>query len=157
VETGFTQNLSTDSDGAFLFSRLPVGRYELRVEKAGFTTYLQTGIQLTLDRVATQTVVLQVGPVTEQVMVQAEAELVTTRTVTGGQLIDQKRIMALPLNGRRPERLIYAAPGTVDLGRNACRICGHGGVYPSEEAAGVNGAGLYQVSFQLDATSHNDT
>jgi hypothetical protein len=157
VETGFTQNVSTDSEGAFLFSRLPVGRYELRVEKAGFTTYMQTGIQLTLDRVATQTVILQVGQVTEQVTVQAEAELVTTRTVTGGQLIDQKRIMALPLNGRRPERLIYAAPGTVDLGRNACRICGHGGVYPGEETAGVNGAGLYQVNFQLDATSHNDT
>jgi hypothetical protein len=45
----------------------------------------------------------------------------------------------------------------VDLGRNACRICGQGGFYPGEETAGVNGTGQGQVQFQLDATSHNDT
>lgn len=157
VETGFTQTVSSDATGAFLFSRLPVGNYELRVEKPGFTTYVQAGIRLTVDRVATQTVTLQVGQVTEQVTVQAEAELITTRTATAGQLVDQKRIVELPLNGRRPERLIYLAVGTVDLGRNACRICGHGGVYPGEETAGVNGAGMGQVNFQLDATGHNDT
>ena len=98
-----------------------------------------------------------VGAVSEQVTVQAEAELIQTRTAAAGQLVDEKRIIELPLNGRRPERLVYLAAGTVDLGRNACRICGHGGVYPGEETAGVNGAGLYQVNFQLDGTSHDDT
>src|SRR5713226_5107049 len=65
VETGFTQSVSTDATGAFLFPRLPVGNYELRVEKAGFTTYVQAGIGLTVDRAATQSVVLQVGQVSE--------------------------------------------------------------------------------------------
>jgi len=157
VETGFTQNVATDATGAYLFSRLPVGSYELRVEKQGFSTYVQAGIQLTVDRVASQIVTLQVGQVTEQVTVRAEAELIATRTATAGQLVDRMRIAELPLNGRRPERLLYLAAGTVDLGRNACRICGHGGVYPGEETAGVNGAGMGQVNFQLDATSHNDT
>ena len=157
LDTGFVQNAVSDSSGGFLFSRLPVGSYELRVEKPGFSAYVQSGIQLSVDRVASQTVTLQVGAVSEQVTVQAEAELVTTRTATAGQLVNQKSIVELPLNGRRPERLIYLAAGTVDLGRNACRICGHGGVYPGEETAGVNGAGLYQVNFQLDGTSHNDT
>jgi hypothetical protein len=157
VATGFAQSVTTDATGAFLFSRLPIGEYELRVEKPGFSTYVQAGIGLTVDRAASQNVTLQLGQVAEQVTVQAEAELVTTRTATAGQLVDQKRIVELPLNGRRPERLIYLAAGTVDLGRNACRICGHGGVYPGEETAGVNGAGLYQVNFQLDGTSHNDT
>ena len=40
VDTGFTQTVSSDAAGAFLFSRLPVGSYELRVEKAGFTGYV---------------------------------------------------------------------------------------------------------------------
>src|SRR5262249_20294020 len=40
---------------------------------------------------------------------------------------------------------------------NSCQICGQGGVYPGEETAGGNGAGVYQGNFQLDATSHNDT
>ena len=45
----------------------------------------------------------------------------------------------------------------MDLGRNGCRICGHGGVYPNEQTAGVNGAGMGQVNYQLDGVGHNDT
>lgn len=157
VDTGFAQETRSGSTGAFLFSRLPVGTYELRVEKTGFSNYGQSGIRLAVDQMATQNVVLSVGQLTEQVTVQAEIELITTRTAAGGQLVNEKQIRELPLQGRRPERLIYLAAGTVDLGRNACRICGHGGVYPGQETAGVNGAGLSQVNFQLDGTSHNDT
>jgi hypothetical protein len=157
TETGFSQSAMSDVTGSFLFSRLPVGNYELRVEKAGFSAYVQSGMQLTVDRMATQNVALQVGAVNEQVTVQAGAELIETRTAVAGQLVDEKRIIELPLNGRRPERLVYLAAGTIDLGRNSCQICGHGGVYPGEETAGVNGAGIYQVNFQLDGASHNDT
>jgi hypothetical protein len=157
TETGFSQSAQSDVTGSFLFSRLPVGNYELRVEKAGFSAYVQSGMQLTVDRMATQNVALQVGAVNEQVTVQAGAELIETRTAVAGQLVDEKRIIELPLNGRRPERLVYLAAGTIDLGRNSCQICGHGGVYPGEETAGVNGAGIYQVNFQLDGASHNDT
>src|ERR1051326_2091944 len=157
LETGFTQTFSSDTEGAFLFSRLPVGTYELRVEKAGFSAYVQSGIHLTVDRAATQNVTLQVGAVTEAVTVNAEAELMQTRTATAGALVDGKRIVEMPLNGRRPERLVYMAPGTIDLGRNSCQICGQGGVYPGEETAGVNGAEIYQLIFQRDGPSHNDT
>jgi hypothetical protein len=55
---------------------------------------------------ATQNVALQVGAVNEQVTVQAGAELIETRTAVAGQLVDEKRIIELPLNGRRPERLV---------------------------------------------------
>ncbi len=157
LATGFTQTTESGTTGTYLFSRLPIGSYEMRVEKAGFGTFVQSGIRLNVDQMATQNVTLSIGQVTEQVSVQAEAELIATRTATGGQLVDQRQIRELPLQGRRPERLLYLAAGTVDLGRNACRICGHGGVYPGQETAGVNGAGLAQVNFQLDGTSHNDT
>src|SRR6266436_7260442 len=52
---------------------------------------------------------------------------------------------------------MYLAAGTVDLGRNSCRICGNGGVYPGEETPGVNGNGQGQVNFQMDGADHNDT
>ena len=55
------------------------------------------------------------------------------------------------------QSLVFLAAGTVDLGRNGCRICGHGGVYPGEQTAGVNGAGMAQVNYQLDGAGHNDT
>jgi hypothetical protein len=157
VQTGFTLDVRTNATGTFLFSRLPIGTYLLRVEKPGFSAYVQDQIALTVDQQANLTVTLQVGQLTDEVTVTGAAELVPMRTATGGQLIGEQQIAELPLQGRRPERLMYLAAGTVDLGRNACRICGQGGVYPGEETAGVNGTGQGQVQFQLDATSHNDT
>lgn len=157
VDTGFTQVTTSDSAGAFLFSRLPIGNYELRCEKSGFSTYQQTGIRLTVNQVASQLITMQVGQVAERVTVEANAELVTTRTGTVGQLINEKQIVELPLNGRLAQTLVFLSAGTVDLGRNGCRICGHGGVYPGEQTAGVNGAGMGQVNYQLDGAGHNDT
>ena len=157
LDTGFTQTTTAGPEGQFQFSRLPVGNYELKLEQAGFSAYTRSGIRLTVDQMATQNVTLQVGQTSEQVTVQAQQEVISTRTATGGQLVEQRQIRELPLQGRRPERLLYLAAGTVDLGRNNCQICGHGGVYPGQETAGVNGAGIAQVNFQLDGTSHNDT
>ncbi len=158
VATGFSQDVRTGSNGAFLFPRLPIGTYLLRIEKAGFSAYVQDQIALTVDQSANVgTITLQIGALTDEVTVSGAAELVTMRTATGGQLIGEQQIVELPLQGRRPERLVYLAAGTVDLGRNSCRICGQGGYYPGEETAGVNGTGQGQVQFQLDATSHNDT
>ncbi|MBK5295279.1 MAG: TonB-dependent receptor [Acidobacteriia bacterium] len=157
VDTGFAQSVTTDASGAFLFSRLPIGNYELRVERAGFSTYVQTGITLTVAQAAHHIVTLQVGQLTERVTVEGNIDLVDTRTGTVGQLVDQKRVVELPLNGRLAQRLVFLSAGTVDLGRNGCRICGHGGVYPGEQTAGVNGAGMAQVNYQLDGAGHNDT
>ncbi len=158
VATGFTQEVLTGTNGSFLFSRLPIGTYLLRIEKQGFGPYVQDQIALSVDQSANLApVTLQIGQVTDEVTVTGTAELVATRTATGTQLVSEQQIVELPRQGRRPERLMYLAAGTVDLGRNACRICGQGGYYPGEETAGVNGAPQGQVNFQLDATSHNDT
>ncbi len=157
TDTGFTQTTTTGPSGAFLIPRLPVGSYELRVEKPGFAVYVQLGITLAVDQAASANVTLQVGQLSNQVTVSSEAELVTTRTATAGQVVGQMPIVELPLNGRRPERLMYLAAGTVDLGRDHCLICTNGGIYPGEETAGVNGSPQGQVNYQLDATDHNDT
>src|SRR5262245_55097370 len=55
VGTGYTQTVNSDGSGAFLFSTLPVGAYRLSVEKAGFSTYVQEGIELTVNQAARQT------------------------------------------------------------------------------------------------------
>ncbi|MCZ2154589.1 MAG: carboxypeptidase regulatory-like domain-containing protein [Bryobacterales bacterium] len=157
TDTGFTQTFDTDAAGAYLFSRLPVGKYELRVEKDGFTTYVQAGITLTVNQTATQNVVLQVGQITESVNVEANTELVVTQTATAGQLINQQRIVDLPLNGRGAQSLVFLAAGTVNLSGRYCGVNCHGGVYPGSQVAGVNGVGSAQVSYQLDGVGHNDT
>jgi len=157
LATGFTQNTSTDASGAFLFTRLPVGTYELTVEKQGFTSYSQSGITLTVNQVANQSVTLQVGQLTERVTVEANADLVVTRTATGGQLVDERRIVDLPLNGRGAQTLVFLAAGTIDLTSRYCGVGCQGGVYPGAQTAGVNGVGYGQVNYQLDGTDHNDS
>ena len=155
--TGFTLTTVADATGAFLFSRLSVGTYELKVEKEGFTTYVQSGITLTVNQVANQTVSLQIGQISERITVEANADVVVTRTATGGQLIDQKRVVDLPLNGRGAQTLIFLAAGTIDLTSRYCGVGCQGGVYPGEQTAGVNGVGYGQVNYQLDGTDHNDS
>src|SRR5882724_6068531 len=80
TDTGFTQDTTSSSTGAFLFPRLRVGAYELRVAKDGFTSYVQSGIALAVDQAANISVALQVGQVSNEVTVEGGAELVTTRT-----------------------------------------------------------------------------
>src|SRR5947208_1466616 len=139
MDTGLTQTSTTGPSGQFVFTTLPVGRYRLTVEKPGFTTYVQEGIQLAVNQAATQTVTLKVGGVSESVTVSADAELVATRTATSGQLVDQRKITDLPLNGRQAQALIYLAPGTVDTTNRYCGLNCFGGVYPGEQQAAVNG------------------
>src|SRR3954447_10751365 len=86
IETGFALSTVTSGDGDFLFPRLPVGSYELRADKPGFSTYVQKGIQLTVNQLANQTIVLEVGKVTDTTTVEANADLVDTRSGTLGQL-----------------------------------------------------------------------
>jgi hypothetical protein len=160
-DTGFTRTELTGPDGAFTFPALPVGTYRLTAEKAGFSTYVQEGITLTVNRTATQRVLLQVGTATQEVTVVANADMVTTQTATIGQLVNQNQVTDLPLNGRGAQGLVLIAVGTADNTR-VSGILGQGGIYggnlySSEQMAGVNGGGTGNVNYQMDGAGHNDT
>src|SRR5690242_10778926 len=157
MDTGLAQTTTTGGNGQFVFSTLPVGRYRLTIDKTGFSPYVQEGIQLTVNQAATQTITLKVGGVSETVTVTGDTELVATRTAESGQLVDERKITDLPLNGRQAQALIYLAPGTVDTTSRYCGVNCFGGVYPGEQQAGVNGTGPSQVNYQLDGAGHNDT
>src|SRR5260221_3560331 len=135
IATGFAQTTQSSDDGSFLFPRLPVGDYELTADKPGFSSYLQTGITLTVNQQATQNITLKVGQVSEKITVEATAELVDTRTGTVGQLVDREKIVELPLNGRLAQRLVFLAAGKVDLGRNGCPNTAPRGGYPNQTTA----------------------
>ncbi|HXH49177.1 MAG TPA: carboxypeptidase regulatory-like domain-containing protein [Terriglobia bacterium] len=158
--TGLTRTVTTLPNGEFLFPALPVGNYRLTVTKQGFATYVQTGIVLTVNQAATQTVSLKVGAVTQEVTVAANAQVLTTRTATLSQLVDQKKIVDLPLNGRQAQSLLFLAAGTLDetgVGPGYCLANCEGGVYPGEQDASVSGLGTRGVNYQMDGAGHNDT
>jgi hypothetical protein len=155
--TGYTQTKKSTSDGQYLFSSLPVGTYQITVSMAGYKSYVQKGIVLSVDQAAALNVQLQVGMVAQEVVVTANSSLVTTDSATVGQLINQKEIVELPLNGRYVQELVFVAPGTTNVTSNYCAANCEGGVFPSEQYAKVNGGGANGVNYLLDGVDANDT
>jgi hypothetical protein len=157
TETGLQRTTNTDNTGTYSFPALPVGQYQITVEMAGFSKYVQRGITLVVDQSASVPVKLQVGTISEQVNVAANAGILTTDSGMVGQLIDQKRIVDLPLNGRQPQTLLFLAPATVNETGKYCLVGCQGGVYPGEQDGNVGGGGTRSVNFQMDGAAHNDT
>jgi Carboxypeptidase regulatory-like domain/TonB dependent receptor/TonB-dependent Receptor Plug Domain len=155
--TGFTKSTKTESTGEYLFPSLPVGTYQITVSVTGYTRYVQKGIVLSVGEAVTQDVRLQVGMVEQQVLVTADSSLVTTDSATVGQLINQKEITGIPLNGRDVQELVFLAPGTTNVTANYCAANCEGGVFPSEQYAKVNGGGTNGVNYLLDGVDANDT
>ncbi len=155
--TGYTQTTKSESAGQYLFSSLPVGTYQITVSMAGYTQYVQKGFVLSVGQAASQDVRLQVGRVDQQVVVTANSSMVTTDSATVGQLIDEKEISELPLNGRNVQQLVFLAPGAVDVTSSYCAANCEGGVFPSEQYAKVNGGGANGVNYLLDGVDANDT
>src|SRR5438552_11825342 len=100
TETGLTRNAITNETGSYALTSLPVGPYRLEASLPGFRTYVQTGIVLQVNSNPQINITLEVGQVAETVEVQANATLVETRSTGVGQVIENERILELPLNGR---------------------------------------------------------
>ncbi len=156
-ETGLTKTATSGADGTFLFPSLPVGTYELTVEKRGFAAYVQKGITLALNQTATLVAKLQVGAPTQEVTVSADAEVLPTHSATVNQLVSGQQVLDLPLNGREAQTLVFLAPGTINTTNRYCLVNCQGGVYPGEQEASVNGAGTANVNYEMDGVGHNDT
>src|SRR5262245_60462987 len=84
TETGIARTAVTGETGSYVLPNLAVGPYRLEAALPGFRTYVQTGIVLQVNTSPVINVVLQVGQVSEQVEVQANAALIDTRNSTVG-------------------------------------------------------------------------
>jgi len=149
TDTGAVRTVNTGSDGSYLLTNLPIGPYRLEVSKTGFNKYVQSGIVLQVASNPTIEVSLQVGSVTEQIQVEANAAMVETQNTGVGQVIDQQRVVDLPLNGRNVTDLILLTGGAV-TGRSGRSS------YPSSAAVSIAGGGQGSVSYILDGATHND-
>ena len=111
VDTGYTQTTVTGADGLYSIPNLPVGPYKLDVASQAFRGYTQSGIVLEVGNNVQINVALQVGSVSEHVEVSADAAMVQTQDTSVSQVIDQRRIVELPLNGRQATDLILLSGG----------------------------------------------
>ena len=111
--TGVTNTQTTNDSGVYAFSSLPVGAYTITVEKRGFKTLQKTANALEVGTPLTVDAALEVGQVSETVTVQGGTEQLQTANATLGNVVEQKAIEALPLNGRNPLTLLLLEPGVV--------------------------------------------
>src|SRR6266446_8815831 len=106
TETGIARNTVTNEAGLYVLSNLAIGPYRLEAILPGFRTFVQSGIVLQVNSNPVINLILEVGQVSEQVEVQANAALVETRSSSVGQVVENARILELPLNGRNVTDLI---------------------------------------------------
>ena len=152
TDTGAVRSVVTSGDGSFIIPNLAVGPYQLRVALAGFTTYVQDGIVLQVNSNPQINVTLAVGVISEQVTVTANTTMVETHSNGIGQVVDNQRVVELPLNGRQATELIFLAglatsapSGDLNTNKN----------YPTVTIS-VAGGQANGVTYIMDGATHND-
>ena len=111
--TNIARTTQTSSDGYYAVPLLPPGAYKMAVEQQGFKPILRSGITLVVDQRAELNFTLEVGAVSERVEVTADAVRLNTAEASQGQVIENRRIVDMPLNGRDYNQLALLTGGTV--------------------------------------------
>src|SRR2546422_1527985 len=150
--TGAVRTVLSGEDGRYVLPTLALGPYMLEGSKAGFTTYIQTGIVLQVDSNLTIDVPLKVGAVGEEVTVEADIAQVETRSTGVGQVVDNLRVSEMPLNGRNPIELVFLAGMASSPGNGAINTVRN---YPTVVVSVAGGQGN-SVAYQLDGTVYQD-
>ncbi len=150
VGTGAVRTVKTDSAGRYIVADLQVGDYEAQVSKAGFSTEIRKGVTLTVGSQVVVDFSLTIGQQAQTVTVEGQVTQVDTSSATIANLVEQKQIQELPLNGRNFQQLITLAPG-VQIAQNlTSTLFGTGNTY---SIAGGRAEGMAMV---LDGTDIMD-
>src|SRR6266571_2137867 len=153
--TGAVRTAVSAEDGGYVLTNLAIGPYTVEVSLPGFRTYVQAGIVLQVGSNPAVNAVLQVGQVTEAIEVQADAAMVETQSTGLGTVIDNKRVLELPLNGRNAAELIFLS-GMANVAGPASNALRTLAPYPANPVSVAGGVGT-GVLFLLDGTVHLET
>ncbi|MGH9396199.1 MAG: carboxypeptidase regulatory-like domain-containing protein [Terriglobia bacterium] len=114
TDTGFLRRAVTGRRGFYSIPSLPVGRYEVRIEAAGFRSEVRQGVTLAVGQQADLSATLKMGEVNQRVTVKGEAPLVSPVTQQTAGLVGERQIKNLPLNGRSYDELLTLNPGVLN-------------------------------------------
>lgn len=147
VEHGQTFNTKTNNEGEFVASPLRVGRYTVTVQQTGFKKAVSVPVNLDVQQRVALNIVLEVGQISEQVVVSSAIPLLETETSELGQVVDSQRVANLPLNGRNFAQLALLTAGTAPSEPGA----------RDEQSYGFSagGARSLQNNFLLDGIDNN--
>ena len=158
--TGHARAATTGADGFYAIPLLAPGHYDVKAALQGFRATLRQGIRVTVAETSRVDFALQPGDLTESVTVLGDAPLVETGNATLGIVIEEKKIVDLPLNGRNFTQLGTLIPGVVAppaaLG-GASGDATPGGFGNVTGGFNVNGQRNQSNNFLLDGAANNDT
>src|SRR5215813_6403622 len=141
IATGKTRTISTDTAGRYSFTNLEPGSYELRVEASGYKVTLQSGLTLTVGGALVADATMSVGPISEQVTIDAREPLIEPNRTGVSRVIETREIESLPNIGRNFVDFVKLSSG-VTLGRENITV----GVF-KEPDVGVGAVAAPRLSF----------
>src|ERR1022692_1859932 len=153
AQTGLPRTVRSSRQGAFHFSDLPVGLYLLDVKAQGFAPYSVSSIRLDIGQVVSWPVQLRIAGEQSVVNVSGEAVMVDT-SPTIGNVVSEKQVVDLPLNGRDLTQLGLLQPGVTPMTSGLAEA---GGIARSGQAYAVNGQRPESNNYLLDGASNVDS
>jgi hypothetical protein len=156
ANTGVTRSTASGVNGTFVLPDLAVGSYSLTVSAAGFSKFRQTGIVLQVGQNVQVNVALHVGGGMQEVHVSADAPMVETQDTSISEVMDQQRIVDLPLNGRQATDLILLSGGAAQPPNASSRVVtSHD--YVNSVGVSVSGGQINGNNYLLDGGDNNDS
>jgi hypothetical protein len=150
VDTGITAETQTDENGAYQFFNVRVGsRYQVSAALQGFSTAVVRDVTVTVNARQRVDFTLQVGALTDEVVVTGGKQLLETDSSERGQVIERQQIVNLPLNGRSYSSLALLSTGVLESNQNGVGTSGREGSF------NVNGLRNTANNFQLDGIDNN--
>jgi len=160
--TGLERSVATNGQGYFVVPSLPPSQYELQVTAPGFQIYFQKNITLQADQSLTINANLKIGAAAETITITSEPPQVDTTTGTLSQVVDEQRMVDMPLNGRNPASLTLLVAGTVTTPANGVDQ-GNTKTFPTGVldtpfggTISTNGVRQSQISYNLDGGNNAD-
>lgn len=124
VDTGIAVNVQSDGDGNFQLTNVRIGNYRVTAEKQGFSTAVAERINVAVNARQRVDLTMQLGAVTETVIITDAAQLLETDSSVRGQVVQKQQIVSLPLNGRSYANLVLLAPGVRESSQNSATGAG---------------------------------
>ena len=153
--TNVAYTASSNESGVYNLLFLPVGRYSVASENAGFKKTILGPFALEVNQIARVDLKLEVGDTTQSVEVKDFAPILQTESTQTGDALTSSRLSALPLNGRNFASLTMLIPGAISTSPNAMNTSGR--MQGSGSRPQVNGNREQTNNFLLDGVDNNDS
>ena len=152
--TGIATAAATDANGQYRFDNLPPGTYQVEFSAPGFHPFVSNENVVNLDQSTRVDASLQVGTQSETIEVTAAQPLVDTTSSSLGEVVSQKDIESLPLNGRIFSQLVQTVPGSIAAGFGSAPEAAAGAGAASSLSASVNGMPWGGTTYTLDGVNN---